>query len=80
MGAVVESPAIWLDMTARENIRQQYKVLGLPSDNGIDDLLRLVGLGGTGKKRRKIFLSFSMSSQDSRRTTVSSTADGWLRR
>lgn len=57
MGAVVESPAIWLDMTARENIRQQYKVLGLPSDNGMDDLLRLVGLGGTGKKRRKIFLS-----------------------
>ena len=57
MGAVVESPAIWLDMTARENIHQQYKVLGLPSDNGIDDLLHLVGLGGTGKKRRKNFLS-----------------------
>ena len=55
MGAVVESPAIWLDMTARENIRQQYTVLGLPSDDGIDDLLRLVGLGGTGKKKAKNF-------------------------
>lgn len=59
MGAVVESPAIWLDMTARENIRQQYKVLGLPSNNGIDDLLRLVGLGGTGKKSRKIFSRYA---------------------
>ena len=42
MGAVVESPAIYLHMTARENIRQQYLVLGLPSDDGIDELLRLV--------------------------------------
>ena len=55
MGAVVESPAIYLDMTARENIRQQYRVLGLPSDDGIDALLHLVGLGDTGKKRAKHF-------------------------
>ena len=55
MGAVVESPSIYPDMTARENIRQQYQVLGLPSDDGIDELLRLVGLGDTGKKRAKNF-------------------------
>ena len=55
MGAVVESPAIYLDMTAGENIRQQYKVLGLPSDDGIDELLRLVGLGDTGKKKARNF-------------------------
>ena len=55
MGAVVESPAIYPDMTARENIRQQYRVLGLPSDDGIDELLRLVGLGSTGKKKAKNF-------------------------
>ena len=55
MGAVVESPAIYLDMTAQENIRQQYRVLGLPSDDGIDALLHLVGLGDTGKKRAKHF-------------------------
>lgn len=55
MGAVVESPAVYPDMTARENIRQQYRVLGLPSDDGIDELLRLVGLEDTGKKKAKNF-------------------------
>ena len=55
MGAVVESPAIYPDMTARENTRQQYRVLGLPSDDGIDGLLHLVGLGDTGKKKAKNF-------------------------
>lgn len=55
MGAVVESPAIYSDITARENIRQQYRVLGLPSDDGIDELLRLVGLEDTGKKKAKNF-------------------------
>lgn len=55
LGAVVESPAIYLDMTARENIRQQYLVLGLPSDDGIDELLHLVGLGDAGKKKAKNF-------------------------
>ena len=55
MGAVVESPSIYPDMTARENIRQQYLVLGLPSDDGIDELLHLVGLGDTGKKKAKNF-------------------------
>ena len=55
MGAVVESPAIYPDMTARENLCQQYRILGLPSDDGIDALLCLVGLGDTGKKRAKNF-------------------------
>ena len=55
MGAVVESPAIYPDMTARENICQQYRVLGLPSDDGIDELLHLVGLGDTGRKNVKNF-------------------------
>lgn len=55
MGAVVESPSIYLDMTARENIRQQYRVLGLPSDDGIQELLQLVGLEDTGKKKARNF-------------------------
>lgn len=49
MGAVVEIPSIYPDMTAWENIRQQYRGMGLPSDDGIDELLRLVGLGDAGK-------------------------------
>ena len=52
---MVESPAIYPDMTARENLRQQYRVLGLPSDDGIDELLCLVGLGDTSKKKAKNF-------------------------
>ena len=55
MGAVVETPSIYLDMTAEENIRQQYLVLGMPSADGIAELLHLVGLDGTGKKKAKNF-------------------------
>ena len=55
MGAVVETPSVYLDMTASENLRAQYRVLGLPSDEGIDDLLALVGLGDTGRKKVRNF-------------------------
>ena len=55
MGAVVETPSIYMDMTAEENIRQQYLVLGIPSEDGITELLQLVGLDGTGKKKAKNF-------------------------
>lgn len=55
MGAVVEAPSIYLNMTAKENIRQQCLVLGTPSESGIDGILRLVGLGDTGKKKAKDF-------------------------
>ena len=55
MGAVVESPAIYPDMTAEENLRQQHLVLGLPAADGAAGLLHLVGLDGTGKKKAKDF-------------------------
>lgn len=55
MGAVVETPSIYMDMTAEENIRQQYLVLGMPSEQGISTLLHLVGLEHTGKKKAKHF-------------------------
>lgn len=55
MGAVVESPAIYLGMTSKENIRQQYNVLGIPSDEGAEELLRLVGLDKTGSKTARNF-------------------------
>lgn len=53
MGAVVETPSVYTDMTAEENLRQQYLVLGMPSTEGIPELLRLVGLEDTGKKKVK---------------------------
>ena len=55
MGAVVETPSIYTDMTALDNIKQQYKVLGLPSYEGAEELLKLVGLENTGKKKAKNF-------------------------
>ena len=55
MGAVVETPSIYMDMTAEENLKQQYLVLGLPSYEGIPELLKLVGLENTGKKKAKNF-------------------------
>lgn len=55
IGAVVESPSIYLDMTAINNLKHQYQVLGLPSYDGISELLQLVGLSNTGNKRAKNF-------------------------
>lgn len=55
IGAVVETPSIYLNMTAEENIKEQYRVLGLPSFEGIKELLDLVGIGDTGKKKAKTF-------------------------
>ncbi|MGN0633509.1 MAG: ATP-binding cassette domain-containing protein [Oscillospiraceae bacterium] len=55
MGAVIETPSAYHDMTARDNLKQQYRILGLPSFDGIDELLRLVGLENTGKKKVKNF-------------------------
>lgn len=55
MGAVVEAPAIYGEMTAEDNLKMQYRVLGLPSEEGIQELLRLVGLEDTGKKKARQF-------------------------
>ena len=55
MGAVVETPSIYLDMTAQDNLKEQYRVLGLPSFEGIPELLKLVGLEDAGKKKARNF-------------------------
>ena len=55
MGAVVETPSIYLDLSAADNIKEQYRVLGVPSDEGVGELLELVGLADTGKKKARNF-------------------------
>ena len=55
MGAVVETPSIYLDMTAKDNLKQQYLILGLPSFDGLTEILELVGLDNTGNKKAKNF-------------------------
>ena len=54
-GSSVETPSIYLDLTAEENLREQYLVLGMPSFEGIQELLKLVGLQDAGKKKAKDF-------------------------
>ncbi len=55
MGAVVETPSVYLDMTAEDNLKQQFRILGLPSFEGLHGILQLVGLENTGKKKAKNF-------------------------
>lgn len=55
MGAVVESPAICMDLTAEDNLKQQCLILGIPNYDTIPEILKLVGLNNTGKKKAKNF-------------------------
>ena len=55
ISAVVETPVIYRDMTAEDNLKQQYRVLGISSFDSIPQLLKLVGLAHTGKKKVKNF-------------------------
>ncbi len=55
MGVMFETPSVYLNMTAEENLKQQYRVLGLPTFDGITDILKMVGLSDTGKKKAKHF-------------------------
>ena len=55
MGAVVETPSIYGHLSAEDNLKEQYRVLGKPSFDGIRELLDLVGLLETGKKKARHF-------------------------
>ena len=55
MGAVVETPSVYLDITAEDNLKQQFSILGLTSFEGLHGILQLVGLENTGKKKAKNF-------------------------
>lgn len=55
MGAVVETPAIYMDMTAEDNLKQQCLILGIPTYDSIPAILELVGLQNTGSKKAKHF-------------------------
>ena len=59
IGALIESPSIFLDLSAEENLKMQYRILGLPSFSSIPEILDLVGLSDTGKKKVSSF-SFGM--------------------
>lgn len=55
IGAIIESPSIYGELTAKDNLILQYKLVGMPDFDGIQELLKLVGLENTGKKKAKNF-------------------------
>lgn len=50
IGALIESPPLYENLTARENLRVRTTLLGLPNSR-IDEVLQIVGLTNTGRKR-----------------------------
>jgi len=55
IGAIIEYPSIYMDMSAKDNLIEQYKIIGMPSYDGINELLKLVGLENVEKKKAKNF-------------------------
>jgi len=51
MGSIIESPAIYRNLSAYDNIKLQYINLGMTSFESIPELLNLVELQDTGKKK-----------------------------
>lgn len=50
IGALIEMPPLYENLTARENLKVRTTLLGLP-DNRMDEVLEVVRLTDTGKKR-----------------------------
>ncbi|MGE7689379.1 lantibiotic protection ABC transporter ATP-binding protein [Lysinibacillus sp. NPDC097214] len=50
MGVLIETPPLYENLTARENLKVRTIALGLPQSR-IDEVLRIVDLTNTGKKR-----------------------------
>lgn len=55
MGAIIENPALFPEMTAYENLEVHRRQKGIPGRECIDQTLELVGLTDTGVKKVKNF-------------------------
>lgn len=54
IGALIEMPALYENLSARENLKVRTLLLGLP-DSRIDEVLEIVSLKDTGKKKSSQF-------------------------
>lgn len=54
-GTMIENPAVFPHMTAKQNIYYYCRLLGLDPDKNINEILALVGLQDAGKKKAKNF-------------------------
>ncbi|WP_213650596.1 ABC transporter ATP-binding protein [Paenibacillus sp. J23TS9] len=55
MGSIIESPALYPNMTAKENLETHRLLRGIPGKACIEKTLTLVGLQNTGRKKAKNF-------------------------
>lgn len=55
IGSIIESPALYPNMTARENLETHRLLRGIPGKACIEKTLTLVGLQDTGRKKAKNF-------------------------
>lgn len=55
IGSMIEYPSLVLNMTAKENLRLHRIMRGIPNEEVEDELLKLVGLLDTKKKKAKNF-------------------------
>ena len=54
-GTLIENPAIYPNLTAKQNLYYYCRLLGIDPSATIDSTLALVGLSDTGKKKAKNF-------------------------
>jgi len=55
LGSMIEYPSLVPNMTAKDNLNLHRIMRGIPGKEVVDELLDLVGLAGTGKKKAKNF-------------------------
>jgi ABC-2 type transport system ATP-binding protein len=55
IGCIVETPALFPGMTARQNLETQARLLGLTAKNVIGEAIELAGLAQTGSKKTQDF-------------------------
>lgn len=55
IGTLIENPGIYANMSAYENLKIKCLAMGVPAKGTIEEVLKIVGLHKTGKKRVKNF-------------------------
>jgi len=55
MGCVIEMPALYPHLTAKQNLSYYQKLKGIPEKDAVERVLEIVGLTDTGKKKFKNF-------------------------
>ncbi|GGD84513.1 ABC transporter ATP-binding protein [Paenibacillus nasutitermitis] len=55
IGSIIESPALFPQMTAYENVEANRLLRGIPGKDSVRKVLEIVGLEGTGRKKAKNF-------------------------